>query len=128
MVMLSMAGYAVVALWGGVYAATPRLFLIAWVMHSVLAGCYITSTASLGLRLFPHSRFAQFASASGVFVSIANMVLAPAVGTLIDTTEKNYRLTFFAGCGLALLSLGVAFYVHWRFRKLGGPANYVAPE
>jgi MFS family permease len=127
-VMATLAGYAAVALWGGLCATTPGTFLAAWVMHSVLGGAYITSAASLGQRLFPHSRFAQFASAGEVFVAVASMVVAPAVGTLIDASGQNYRLTFFAGGLLALGALSCAFYVHARFKKLGGPANYIAPE
>jgi MFS family permease len=126
--MVTLAGYAAVALWGGLCATTPGAFLAAWVMHSVLGGAYVTSAASLGQRLFPHSRFAQFASAGEVFVAVASMTVAPAVGMLIDTTGKNYRLTFFAGGLLALGALACAFYVHARFKKLGGPKNYIAPE
>lgn len=127
-VMGTLIGYAIIATWGGFCATTPGTFLAAWVMHSVLGGAYITSAASLGQRLFPHSRFAQFASAGEVFVAVASMVVAPAIGTLIDVSGKNYRLTFFAGGLLALGALCLAFYVYARFKKLGGPSNYAAPE
>lgn len=127
-VMVTQIGYAAVTIWGGFCATTPDVFLAAWVMHSVLGGAYITSTASLGLRLFPHSRFAQFASAGEVFIAVASMVVAPAIGTMIDSTGQNYRLTFFAGGLLALSALACAVYVYTRFKKLGGPSNYIAPE
>jgi MFS family permease len=128
MAMVTLAGYAAVAVWGGFCATTPAAFLAAWVLHSVLGGAYLTGAASLGQRLFPHARFAQFASAGEAFVAVANMVLAPAVGLLIDATGKDYRLTFFAGAALSCGALGCAAYVHTRFKRLGGPANYVAPE
>ncbi|RRJ95613.1 MFS transporter [Opitutaceae bacterium TAV4] len=128
MVMVTLAGYAIVTLWGGLYGTTPFLFLAAWVGHGVLGGCYFTSAASLGQRLFPHTRFAQFASAGGMFVAIGNMVMAPAMGALIDATGKLYRLTFFTGCALSLVALACAFIVHARFMKLGGPKNYAPPE
>jgi MFS family permease len=128
MAIVTLAGYAAVAAWGGLCATTQGAFLAAWVLHSVLGGAYLTSAASLGQRLFPHARFAQFASAGEAFVAVANMVLAPAVGMMIDASGKDYRLTFFAGGLLSLGALSCAFYVHSRFKKLGGPANYAAPE
>lgn len=127
-VMASLAGYACVMLAGGLYATTPERFLIVWVGHGVLAGCYFTSVASLGLRLFPHARFAQFASAATMFTSLANMTIAPLIGTLIDVTGKFYRLTFFSGLATALLALVCGSFVYSRFMKLGGPKNYAAPE
>jgi MFS family permease len=128
MVIVTLAGYAVVAMWSGFYATTQGAFLAAWVAHSVQGGAYLTSAASLGQRLFPHARFAQFASAGEAFVAVANMLLAPAVGMLIDAADKDYRLTFFAGALLSLGAMGCAFHVHACFKKLGGPANYIAPE
>jgi MFS family permease len=127
-VMVTLLAYIVVALLGGFFATTQRTFLAIWVMHSVLNGAYLTSVASLGQRLFPHSRFAQFASAGEAFLAIASMVAVPMVGTLIDVSGKNYRFSFFAGGFLALGALSCAFYVYARFKKLGGPSNYIAPE
>ncbi|AHF91377.1 MFS transporter [Opitutaceae bacterium TAV5] len=125
-------GYALVTLWGCFFAKTPNTYLFAWVLHGVLSGCYFTGAASLAMRLFPHSRFAQFASAAGIFGSLANMVFAPALGMMIQgtgtATEQNYRLTWIAGCALSLIALGAAWYVYGKFMKLGGPKNYVAPE
>jgi hypothetical protein len=126
--MASLAGYACAMLVGGLYATTPASFLAVWVGHGVLAGCYFTSVASLGLRLFPHARFAQFASAATMFTSLANMTIAPLIGTLIDVTGKFYRLTFFAGLAASVFALVCAAFVHARFMKLGGPKNYAAPE
>lgn len=127
MVMISLAGYAVVTLWGAVYATTAHSFLIAWVLHGVLSGCYFTTVASLGQRLYPHDKFAQFASAAVNLTAIATMLIVPAIGLLIDSTDGAYRITFIGACALAIIALGSAFFVHARFMKLGGPKNYVAP-
>ncbi|MDF3055795.1 MAG: transporter [Rariglobus sp.] len=126
--MIALAGYVLVTAWGSVYATTPNGFLIAWVAHGVLSGTYMTSAASLGQRLFPHSRFAQFASAATVFVAFANMVMAPLMGLFIDQSGGIFRHTFTVACGLAMLALIAGFYVHAKFMKLGGPRGYVAPE
>ncbi|MFZ4681198.1 MAG: MFS transporter [Terrimicrobiaceae bacterium] len=128
MAMVSLAGYAVVTLVGSLYATSAESFLVAWVLHGVLSGCYMTSAASLGQRLYPQSKFAQFASAGGIVASLTHMVVAPAMGLLIDVSGNAYRFTFVAGCALAvvgLISLGV---VYGKFLKLGGPKDYVAPE
>lgn len=126
--MAALAGYLVVCVWGGLFATTEWNFLVAWVLHGVLSGTYFTCAASLGQRLFPKNKFAQFASAAGIFGSLATMVMAPAIGFTIDASQNNYRLTFYIGAGLAALALGMAMYVFGKFARLGGPKNYTAPE
>lgn len=128
MAMVMLAGYAAVTAWGAVFATTAGNFLIAWVLHGVLSGSYFTSAASLGQRLYPKSRFAQFASAAGLVGALAGMVLAPSVGLLIDQSGRIYRYTFVIGCVLAVLALACSFFVYAKFQKLGGAENYVAPE
>lgn len=121
----TLIGYVMVSAWGGLFATTPQSFLSAWVLHGVLSGCYFTSAASLGQRLFPHDKYAQFASAAGMVLAPANMVLAPAVGMVID--GGVYRHSFTAGCILAIMALVSSWLVHGQFMKLGGPTRYEAP-
>lgn len=120
--------YFIVAMWGWVFATTPDRFAIAFVAHGILSGCYFTSAASLGQRLYPHSKFAQFASAAGMFTSIVAMVLGPLLGYMLDLTGKVYRHTFVGSGILTVTALVCAVYVYFRFMRLGGPKNYVAPE
>ncbi|PTX96094.1 MFS transporter [Spartobacteria bacterium LR76] len=127
MCIASMAGYVLVAAWGGAYATTAETFSIALVLHGVLSGCYFTSAASLGQRLYPHSKFAQFASAAGILGSLGAMTLGPLIGTVIDMSGNSYRHAFSAGVVLAGVALLAAFAVHARFMRLGGPKNYTAP-
>jgi MFS family permease len=127
MAIATMLGYLAVALWGGLYATTPNTFLIAWVLHGVLSGCYFTSAASLTQRLFPQEKFAQFHSASSFIASPVNLVFAPLIGMLIDQTGNTYRYTFVVACLLAVAALVAASQVHRRFMRLGGPKGYVAP-
>jgi MFS family permease len=128
MVMASLIGYFVVSVWGALFATTARTFLIAWVLHGVLSGCYFTCAASLGQRLYPRIKFAQFASAAGVVGSLATMLMAPLLGLLIDGTGNMFRLTFVLGAVLAAIALALAWFVYGKFKKLGGPKNYQAPE
>jgi MFS family permease len=125
--MISLFGYAVVTAWGGLNARDPHTFSIALVLHGVLSGCYFTSGASLGQRLYPHFRYAQFASAGGIIGSVGGMIVGPLVGGIIDLTGNAYHYTFIIGCVIALLALSIAFAVHAKFMRLGGPKGYVAP-
>lgn len=123
-----LVGYALVTAWGSLFARSANTFLVAWILHGVLSGCYFTTAASLGQRLFPHEKFAQFASAAAMFGAVANMLLAPIMGTIIDQSNKTYRYTFAASCFLAIVALLAAWPLYIKFKKLGGPANYIAPE
>lgn len=125
--LASLAGYFVVAVLGALFATTPEAFLTVFVMHGVLSGSYFTSAASLGARLFPRVKFAQFASAALAVSSIATMTLTPLMGTIIDQTGNLYRLTYVLGGATAFLALLVGAYVHLRFMQLGGPRGYAPP-
>jgi len=126
--LASLAGYLLVAVLGAIFATTPQAFLTVFVMHGVLSGSYFTSAASLGARLFPRVKFAQFASAALAVGSIATMTLTPLMGTAIDLTGNVYRLTYVLGAVTAFLALLIGGYVHMRFMQLGGPKGYVPPE
>jgi MFS family permease len=128
MAIATMLVYAVVAAFGSIYATTPNGFLVIWVLHGVLSGCYMTSAASLAQRLFPHERFAQFHSAAGLLAAPLHMGLAPVMGLVIDQTGNVYRYTFVGAFLLAISTLISAIFVHRHFMRLGGPKGYVAPE
>ncbi len=125
--MVCLFGYALVTTWGAFNARDPHTFAIALVLHGVLSGCYYTSAASLGQRLYPHFRFAQFASAAGIVGAGGSMAIGPAVGGIIDLTGNAYHHTFTVGAVVALLALILSVAVHAQFMRLGGPKNYVAP-
>lgn len=104
-------------------------YLFVLVASGIVAGSYYTATAStLQQHLFPRNSFAQFSSASLIFDATARFCLAPVMGGIIDATGKNYRAIFVMGFVLTIAALGMAFLVLARFKKLGGPGNYVAPE
>jgi len=128
MAMVCLAGYFAVSLWGGIFSTSTNVFLVALVLHGVLSGCFFTCTASLGQRLFPRSKFAQFASAAGAITSLATIVLVPLIGRIIDLTNNTYRYTFLLGAVLSATALVAACFVHAWFIRLGGPENYQAPE
>lgn len=127
MTMVTLAGYAAICAWGALYATNAAHFLVGWLLHCVLSGCYFTCVASLGQRLFPHQKFAQFASAAGIFTALGNMVVSPMLGLIVDLTGQSYRHTFTAGFILATTATILSFIVYRQFKTFGGPKNYVAP-
>lgn len=128
MVMGTLLVYIFIGIFGGFFATTSGHFLVVWVMHGFVSGCYYTSLASLAQRLFPQARYAQYASAAGILGSLAGIVFVPALGGFIDFTGEIYRYTFFAGAAIAAIALAISFFVYGRFVQYGGPRNYVAPE
>lgn len=126
--MCAMGGYMLVALAGSLLGTSPIRFAVVYVLHGVLSGAYMTSAASLGLRLFPQSKFAQFASAAGVVYSLFMMTLGPLAGAVVDWTGNAYRHTFTIGCTVALVTLVAQVMVYRQFMRFGGPKGYNAPE
>lgn len=127
MVMVSLAAYVLVAIWGSFFIKDESTFLTGWVMHGVVSGLYFTCVASLGQRLFPQLRFAQFSSAAGIGMALANMAMAPLMGGILDQAKGGFHYTFLAGLVLSVLALGMTWHVYREFRKLGGPDHYTPP-
>lgn len=125
--IVSLAIYAAVMLWGASYATDAGRFGVAFVAHTVISGAFFTSTASLGQRLYPKLKFAQFASAAGILNAAAFALLPPTMGRILDASGHNYRLTFLGSGILAALGLAGLLIVHHQFLKLGGPHHYVPP-
>ncbi len=124
----TMGLYAVVMLWGGFFAKTPTTFAIGLVLHGVLSGTWFTVSSSLGQRLFPKDKFAQFCSGGGLFGSAFYLFTVPLVGFFLDRSGHVYRHTYTISGVFALLGFLTLLVVHAKFMKLGGPKDYVAPE
>ncbi len=119
--------YAAAVLWGGLFATNATFFAIALIAHGVLGGAWHTATASLGQRLYPKARFAQFASAQAMLLSLGTMMLAPLVGSFLDYSGQVYRYTFLIGFVLAAMGVLSTIVLSKRFNALGGARGYVAP-
>ncbi len=128
MVMATLTAYCFVALGSGLFIHDTTTFIIALVVHGVISGCFFTSIASLGHRLYPRSRYAQFASAAGILGSITGIILTPTIGFIIDSTGHIYRYAYLGSFVLATIALFFSWLVYGRFKQYGGPKNYVAPE
>jgi hypothetical protein len=125
--ILAMALYAICAGWGSMFATGAHTFAIALVAHGVLSGMFYTTSASLGQRLYPHARFAQFAAAATMMLALSQVALGQVLGRLLDWTGHNYRYTFTVGLMLSLMGMVCLMVTQQKFMRLGGPENYVAP-
>ena len=126
--LVALALYAGVTLGGAIFATNPPAFSVFFVLHGVLSGAWMTSSASLPLRMFPRSSFSQYYSALYLAIGLGMMTAGPSIGRALDLTHRFYRLTFMTSCGLAILALVLGLIVHAKFMKLGGPKDYIAPE
>ncbi|MEI8294407.1 MAG: MFS transporter [bacterium] len=122
-----MGCYAAVTAYGFAFALDSKSFFVAFLLHTVLAGTYMTATASIGQRLLPKEKFGQFASAGGIVWGLLSMVLPPALGVFIEKSNHDYRFVFLLACLLATAS-GITYCsVYHRYKRLGGDKDYKAP-
>lgn len=126
--MVALALYTVTAIAGFMLARDPDSFAVFFILHGVASGSYMTGVASLGQRLFPRSKFAQYSSASGILASVGSIAVGPLVGAVIDLSDGVFRYTFGLGAVLTVMAFVCALIVYGYFRRLGGPAHYNAPE
>jgi MFS family permease len=124
----ALALYALVTFGGALFCKTAAQFSVFFVLHGVLSGTWMTSSASLSLRMFPRSKFSQFYSALYMVIGFGIMTAGPFVGQMLDFTNRFYRLTFMFSCTMATVGVVLGLIVHAKFIKLGGPNGYVAPE
>ncbi len=125
--IFSLCLYILTAIWGGFTATDPRNFGIAFVAHGVVSGMYFTTTASLAARLFPHTLFAQFASAAGLLAALMNASFPLVIGFVLDSTGRDYRQTFFWSAVLAGIGVIGLLRIHASWLRLGGVKHYEPP-
>jgi MFS family permease len=125
--IVALALYALATLWGGLCATTPLKFDIAFVLHGVLSGTFMTATASILQRLLPRLKFAQFASAAGVIVCLWNILIGPLAGFILNVMHQDYRYIFLLSSAQGWLGLVVTLFLYRAFLARGGDKHYVAP-
>ena len=120
--------YAAISLWAGLFATGTASFAVAYIAHGVISGIFFTGIASIGQRLFPRTKFAQFASAAGIINAVGFICVPPGVGRLLDVTGHVYHYTFVVGGVIAALGLVAFIVVYKQFGALGGTKNYAPPS
>lgn len=119
--------YAAAMLLAGLWISDASQFAVAFVVHGVLAGLYITGTAAMGQYLFPRDRFAQFQSASSLLAAVGYTLVPPLMGGWLDATGANYEHTFAASGALAAASALVYLRLLRPFKALGGARAFTPP-
>lgn len=127
--LAAMIVYGIAMAFGGFLIKDQKSFGIFFVLHGVLSGLYFTAAASLGQRLFPKARFAQFASAGGILSGIFFIIMPTALGAFLDWSGHQYRYSFL----LAAIIAAVAAAALWNVMSIirrdhGGLKHYIAPE
>ncbi|MCD2518398.1 MFS transporter [Massilia sp. G4R7] len=95
-------GYAVLGLYAvcmlGAFALVDgRLSFLLWfVVHSVLAGAFLTGTAALLPALLPKAHFSALAAFSSSVTALLTVVCTVAVGGLLDWNGGDFRVIFLA--------------------------------
>lgn len=120
--------YFVTMLLGFFLVHDVNSFRAALLAHGVVSGMYFTVSASLSLRLFPKSLFAQFCSANALVFSAAITVFMPMMGKLFDLLDHQYQYLFLFGSILTFISVLLLLVIFGYYKKLGGDANYTPPE
>jgi MFS family permease len=125
--IVALALYALAALWGGIFATSPLKFDIAFVLHGVLSGTFMTTTASILQRLLPRLKFAQFASAAGVVVCVVNILIGALAGIVLNVMNQDYHYIFLMSSAQAWLGLLATLFLYRAYEAHGGDKHYVAP-
>lgn len=125
--MIALIGYAVVTLTGYFLIVDARSFGVFFILTGVISGVYYTGIASLGQRLFPQARFAQFSSAVGVINGVLYIIMPTALGAWLDSRQHEYRYTFLFGGLLAAVAVVAFWRVLRQVRQHGGLDNYTPP-
>ena len=125
--LVIMCIYAATSFLSGFCITDELTFATAVILHCVISGSYFTLTASLPLRLYPKSRFAQFSSAGGILVALGNMSIVPLVGKFFDWYGYDYRWLFYFGGIFAVTTVLLGLWLYRYFKQYGGVSNYTAP-
>lgn len=128
MSIITMALYGITLLAAGFFIQGPRTLLLAVFLQAFTSGFYLTTSMSLSQALLPRLKYGQFFSASLLLTAVVTILFSLALGYALDTSGSNYRLTYFAGFALAMLTVAVLAVVHRRYMAMGGPTGYVAPS
>lgn len=120
--------YGVGALWSGINIHDSRTFVIGFMLHGIFATSYNTAAATMGNRLLARSRFLILAAGQGIVGTVLTMLVTPALGVALDWTGDQYRYSYLVGAGYVVLGVPLYVIVYRKFKALGGPDHYVAPD
>ena len=111
MVALSLYSCSMAAAW--LLVDDARSYATFLVMHGVLAGAFLTCTASLLPMLLPQHRFSELAAASAALTALLTVVITLGMGAILDAAGRAFRLIFLvSGAVSGLRALGWIRLIH----------------
>lgn len=99
----------------------------------VAVAFYLGGTAAIGPKLLPREQYGQFASAGAMIFRLSVALATPALGLVLDLSraanggEPAYTLIFLWLAAFCAIGLGLAVWLYFDWKKLGGDENYQAP-
>jgi MFS family permease len=123
-----LAVYALAMTTGFFMVHDAAAFGVFFIIHTVLAGCFATTSMAVYPMVFPKSQFSQFYSAYSLLNHFMVFGAAPILGLVLKFTDSWYLLTFLISGVLGLISIGLWIYWYGLFNALGGVKNFVPPE
>lgn len=120
--------YATATLLAFMLVHNAATFGIAYVVSGSLTGFWVTAVQPLWSHLFPTQKYTTFYSAMFIGNSLAQLIIGPVSGWLLDYMNHEYRYLFLSAGILTVLSLLATLIVYRRFMAYGGPKGYDAPE
>lgn len=120
MSIATMSLYALATGLGFALTHDAQSFGVFYVIHTVMAGAYVTASASLPMVLFPRLRFSQFDSAGILIIAIAHASLGLIQGPILDYSGKNYALTILGNCLFSTAAVVSLLLVQRNFKALKG--------
>lgn len=97
-------------------------FLVWFVVHSVLAGTFLTGTAALLPLLLPRARFSSLAALSASITGLLTVFFTLEMGVLLDANGRDFHVIFLVAGLLAALgaALWLVLLVLHRRRSVAG--------
>jgi MFS family permease len=92
--LVTLALYAIGMLLAWMFVSSRESYLFWLVVHGVLAGVFLTGTASLLPLVLPRERFSELAAFSASVTAILAMLLAAGTGLVLSWSGKDFRLIF----------------------------------
>ncbi|WP_342113500.1 MFS transporter [Pseudoduganella sp. OTU4001] len=100
-VLLGMYALCMLGAWGLVEG---RLSFLVWlVVHAVLAGTFLTGTASLLPAVLPRARFSSLAALSASMTGLMTVFFTLGMGALLDANGRDFHVIFLVAGLLAAL-------------------------
>ncbi len=123
--LVTLALYAVGMLLAWMFVSGRESYLFWLVVHGVLAGVFLTGTASLLPLVLPRERFSELAAFSASLTAILAIVLATGTGLAVSWSGNDFRLIFLvAGLAAALAVLLWAWAMNAHERRAGSLRSY----